>query len=69
MANLMDKYEIMFLRKEGILGTLKKLFHCIGVSFKLVPKSKSNILSYVILVQGFLMPNMNGKYKICFPEK
>ena len=62
MANLIDKYEIMFLRKEDIPGTLKKLFQCIGVCFKFVLKSKSNILSYVISVQRFLMPNLNGKY-------
>ena len=68
----MNKKQLLW-KSEANLETFQKRFLYIGVSYKYVSKSvkslKSDPLSNRILVQGFIVPNLDKEYKTIFPGK
>ena len=71
--NLANEYKTFFLGKQGKLWdfptTFSLYWSLLQICFYVFQKPKSsNLLSHGILVQGFIMPNLVGKYKTIFLE-
>ena len=60
-----------FRESETNIEFFRKLYPYVGVFyiFEVCKNRKSNLLSYGILVQGFIMPNLVNEYKTIFLDK